>query len=82
MTNTIKIDWQSVRKPWHNGVIDLIKALNELPDVKVKDFNYVEACDYLLTVESLQPIASRQVAALAIAHALEIGYRTCKPAQE
>ena len=80
--NTIKIDWQSVRKPWTTGEIDLIKAINLLPDVQVKDFDYTAACGYLLTVESLQPIVSRQVAALAIAHALEIGYSTCKPAQE
>ena len=80
--NNTKIKWDDTRKSWTTGEIDLIKAINQLPDVQVKDFDYTAACDYLLTVESLQPILSRQVAAVAIAQALEIGYRTCKEVTE
>jgi hypothetical protein len=50
------------------GTIDLVKAFNAIYG-DYKDINHEKAVSYLMMVEQLQSIDSREVAAIAIATA-------------
>lgn len=64
--------WESCRR--QNGTLLLEKAAN-MTGCKITPL----ASEYLMMVERLAPITSRQVAAVAIATALEISAREQRP---
>jgi Co/Zn/Cd efflux system component len=71
----MRIDWRKGERA--NGSIDLLAALADLltkiePGVIITPVEMEDIKRYLRNVETIQPIASRQVAALALANALQL----------
>jgi hypothetical protein len=69
MSDFVQPDWEQCRRP--NGTIDLVRAAHQT------GCRLTEPSDaYLVAVERMARITSRQIAAVAIATALDIAART------
>ena len=64
------MNWELFRRP--NGTLNLKAAYTHVYPKTKKGKNYVRMCRYFERIQELQPIKSRQVAAMAISTAKEI----------